>query len=71
MENEVLKIVASQGVFAALFCYLLFYVLKENSKREGKYQDIISNLTDKFQVIEGGLKDVKGDVEDIKENIRR
>lgn len=35
MENEIIRMVASQGVFAIFFAYLLFYVLKENSKREG------------------------------------
>lgn len=44
MEGEIIKLVASQGVFAIFFAYLIFYVLKENSKHEGKYQEIISDL---------------------------
>ncbi|MBU3194962.1 BhlA/UviB family holin-like peptide [Clostridium algidicarnis] len=62
MENQILKLVASQGAFAILFCYLLFYVLKENSKRENNYQTIIQELT-------GLLPTIKNDVEAIKEKI--
>lgn len=62
MESEVFKIIATQGVFAVLFCYLLFYVLKENSKREDNYQGIIKELTEILPVI-------KEDVEDIKKKI--
>lgn len=29
------------GIFAALFTFLLLYVLRENSKRESKYQNVI------------------------------
>lgn len=62
MDDEVLKLIATQGAFAVLFCYLLFYVFKENSKRESNYQSIIQELT-------GLLPTIKQDVEDIKEKI--
>lgn len=45
MNENILNIVATQGVFAVLFCYLLFYVLKENVNREKKYQEIVHELT--------------------------
>ncbi|MBC2580599.1 BhlA/UviB family holin-like peptide [Clostridium sp. DJ247] len=61
-ESEALKLVATQGVFALLFCYLLFYVLKENSKRESNYQNIIKDLTNL-------LPSIKQDVEEIKNKI--
>jgi hypothetical protein len=62
MENEILKLLATQGAFAILFSYLLFYVLKENSARENNYQNIIKELT-------GILPGLKQDIEDIKEKI--
>lgn len=65
MENEILKIAVNQGLWAVLFVVLLFFVLNENSKREEKYQDIISKLTDKFNILE----DVKKDVEEVKDKI--
>lgn len=70
MENEIFKIASSQGVWAALSVALIFYILKAQEKRDIKqeereknYQDIISKLTDKFNIVE----DVKKDVEDIKD----
>ena len=41
----------------------MFYVLKENSKREDKYQNIIEELTEL-------LPKIKEDVEDIKEKLK-
>ncbi|MCG4554934.1 BhlA/UviB family holin-like peptide, partial [Clostridium perfringens] len=46
MDSEMFKLIATQGAFALLFSYLLFYVLKENSKREENYQGIIKELTE-------------------------
>ncbi|HII4430629.1 bacteriocin [Clostridium perfringens] len=62
MDSELFKLMATQGAFAILFSYLLFYVLKENSKRENNYQSIIQELTEL-------LPKIKEDVEDIKEKI--
>ena len=69
MESEILKMALTYGLFAVLFVYLLFYVLKENGKREAKYQEIISNLTDKFQIIENGLCGLGKDIYEIKTKI--
>lgn len=33
MESEIFKIIATQGAFDLLFCYLLFCVLKQNNKQ--------------------------------------
>lgn len=69
MENDVLKMAMQQGMWAVLFVVLLFYVLREQEKRdkkaeerEGKYQEIINKLTDKFSILE----DVKKDIEEVK-----
>ncbi|WP_415350057.1 BhlA/UviB family holin-like peptide [Clostridium perfringens] len=64
MDSELFKLMATQGAFAILFSYLLFYVLKENSKREDKYQNIIEELTEL-------LPKIKVDVEDIKEKLNK
>lgn len=42
------------GIFAALFTFLLLYVLRENSKREAKYQSAI----DKNQSVIEKLADI-------------
>ncbi len=65
MESEIIKMVVSYGIFAVLFIYLFFYMLKDSKVREVKYQEIITSLTDKFGVIE----EVKKDVEEIKNKL--
>ncbi|MBN3350688.1 bacteriocin [Clostridium botulinum] len=59
METEILKLLATQGRFALLFSYLLFYVLKENSKREQRYQEIIERFSDYLPTIENNINLIK------------
>ncbi|KNF07181.1 protein of unknown function DUF2762 [Gottschalkia purinilytica] len=65
MEQQIIKVALSQGLWAVLFVFMLFYVLRENSKREENYQDIIKELSEKFNIVE----DVKEDVREIKKKI--
>lgn len=72
MENELIKIASSQGIWATLSIFLIFYILKAQEKRdslqgerEKKYQDIINKLTDEFNII----TEIKKDVSNIKEKI--
>lgn len=62
MEDEIVKIAMSQGLWATLFVSLLFYVLKETSNRESNYQNIIKDLSKKFNLIE----DINSDIKEIK-----
>ena len=69
MENEVFKIIVSQGSWAVLFVWLLIDTRKESKVREeklqgiiNKNQEVISELADKFDVVE----DIQSDVTDIK-----
>ncbi|EGT3615909.1 bacteriocin [Clostridium perfringens] len=64
MENEVFKLIVTQGGFAVLFSYLLFYVLKENSKREGNYQSVIQHLTELLPTIKKDVEDIKNRLND-------
>lgn len=36
MEKEIMKVFITQDAYAILFVYLLFYILKENAKRENR-----------------------------------
>nr|BAH29506.1 putative UviB [Clostridium botulinum] len=74
LENEILKLASSQGIWAALSVVLIFYILKAQEKRDLKqeqreenYQSIIKNLTDNLHLIE----DVKKDVKEVKEVVLR
>lgn len=70
MEDYLLKIASTQGIWAALAVVLIFYILRAQEKRDAKqeereksYQDIISKLTDKFSIVDS----IRNDVEDIKD----
>ncbi|MEG2789671.1 MAG: BhlA/UviB family holin-like peptide [Romboutsia sp.] len=63
MSTEIVNFFISQGIFAVLFGYLLLYVLKENSIRESKYQDLLYELTDL-------LPEIRRDISSIKEALK-
>ncbi|NSB12123.1 BhlA/UviB family holin-like peptide [Clostridium beijerinckii] len=67
MEQEIIKMALSYGIFGVLFVYLFFYMLKDSKARETKYQEIIDKLTEKFGVIEL----IKTDVDYIKDKISK
>lgn len=73
MQNELIKLALSHGIWSALSITLIFYILNKQEKRddrqdkrEKKYQEVISKITDKLGIIE----EVKKDVNDIKEYIK-
>ncbi|MGL5329174.1 MAG: BhlA/UviB family holin-like peptide [Peptostreptococcaceae bacterium] len=63
MNTEIMNFFISQGIFAVLFGYLLLYVLKENSIREAKYQELLYELTNL-------LPEIKQDISSIKESLK-
>nr|WP_207746032.1 BhlA/UviB family holin-like peptide [Clostridium sp. D53t1_180928_C8] len=69
VENEVIKIIVSQGAWAILFVWLLIDTRKESKVREeklqgiiNKNQEVIADLAEKFDVVEN----IQQDVTDIK-----
>lgn len=65
MEGEILKIASTQGIWATLTVVLIFYILRSQEKRDLKqdereknYQEIILNLTNKFNIIDDMIKTV-------------
>jgi hypothetical protein len=74
MEQEVMRLAMSQGLWATLFVALLFYVLKENSKRESELRATIDKLVEKFEILKGieeNLKDLKEGFKEMKDFIKR
>lgn len=66
MTNEFIKTIASQGAWAVLFVWLLIDTRKESKSREeklqkiiNKNQEVISELAEKFDVVENIETDVK------------
>ena len=62
MEAEIIKMAASQGLFAVLFVALLFYVLRYNEKREERLMTCLEKLTT-------DVGEIKSDIEDLKEKV--
>jgi geranylgeranyl pyrophosphate synthase len=65
MWEEVLKMAATNGLWAVLFCVLLVYQLKESKAREAKYQSAIKSLSENFGIV----RQIKDDVADIKQKL--
>ncbi|MBU5317920.1 UviB-like protein, partial [Clostridium bornimense] len=56
----------SQGIWTILSFFLIYYVIKvqekrelQQSKREDNYQLIITQLTDKFELINSNILEIK------------
>lgn len=63
MEESVAKVIelaVGQGIWAVLYIYLFFRMLKENAEREERYQTIISQLTGN---IENGIEKIQSKLE--------
>ena len=72
MESSVLDAALSQGIWAVLAVFLLIYIVKSNERfsarqeeREKQYQELLSALTEKFNV----LSVIEKDIADVKEYI--
>ena len=72
MESSVLEAALSQGIWAVLAVFLLIYIVKSNERfsarqeeREKQYQELLSALTEKFNV----LSVIERDITEVKEYI--
>lgn len=66
MSDEIIQIVSSQGVWALLSFFLIYYIVKAQEKRyekqderEKNYQALISELTEKFDLIHSDVSEIK------------
>lgn len=74
MEQELFKLAAGNGIWAALFVALFLYTIYDSRHREKNYQivihenqEIIKELSQKFGVVE----DIQSDVSYIKDELKR
>lgn len=65
MWEQIVNLAISNGLFAVLFLGLLVYQLRDSRAREQKYQSMIAKLGDSLEIV----KQVKDDVEDIKDKL--
>ena len=54
--SKILELGVSQGIWAALYIYLFFRMLRENKAREDRYQETIDRLSDNS---EGGIEKIQ------------
>ena len=64
MENF-WEVILSNGIFAVLFVWLLFFQIKDSSQREKKYIEIINKLAKSLSVVE----EIEEDVAEIKSKL--
>lgn len=62
--QSVLEIALQQGIWAALYIYLFFRMLKQNEVREAQYQATINNLSEKIQV---GIENIQNHLDSIED----
>ena len=60
--TNILEIALQQGIWAALYIYLFFRMLKENAERETQYQQMINHLS--TNVVEG-IADINDELDDM------
>jgi len=63
--EELVSMIVANGLWAALFCILLGYELRDSRKRESRYTQTINALSDRL----GTVKEVKTAVEEIKTDV--
>ncbi|MBW4862286.1 MAG: hypothetical protein KZY55_14140 [Paeniclostridium sp.] len=73
--DKLFDVVASQGIWTLLSFILIYYILKEQEKRdlrqnsrELQYQELISNLTSKFELLHSDIQDLKEQFVDSSKN---
>ncbi len=60
--SGILEVALQQGIWAALYIYLFFRMLKENAQREEKYQSMIDDLSKNIQT---GINTIQDQLDDM------
>ena len=64
MISRIVELAMSQGLWAVLYLYLFFRMLKENKEREDKYQEMIKELSTN---INKGIEQIQKKLDDVLE----
>ena len=67
MYEEILQLAIKNGLWAVLFIVLFFYILRDATRRERKYQNTIEKLNEHLKTV----NDIKKEVGEIIEIITR
>ncbi|MGE5559911.1 MAG: BhlA/UviB family holin-like peptide [Chloroflexota bacterium] len=63
MEQEVVKLAVSQGIWATLFVSLLFYVLRESAAREKRLTETLNKVTDQLLPVVPEVRAMRQDLD--------
>ena len=66
--TTILEVALQQGIWAALYIYIFFRMLKENAQREEKYQGMIENLSGN---ILKGIDDIQSRLDDMSQDVKK
>ena len=66
--TTILEVALQQGIWAALYIYLFFRMLKENAQREEKYQGMIENLSGN---ILKGIDDIQSRLDYMSQDVKK
>ncbi|UFJ40088.1 hypothetical protein LOK74_18930 [Brevibacillus humidisoli] len=69
MEQTLWNTLLQQGPFAALFVWLLFYVMKTSKEREMRLQELLNKFSDKYDVVITELREVNSELREVKEKV--
>lgn len=64
--QSIIEVALQQGIWAALYIYLFFRMLKQNEERETQYQSMINKLSDSLQ---NGIEKIQIKLDDLEEKI--
>lgn len=64
--QNIIEIALQQGVWAGLYIYLFFRMLKQNEEREVQYQATIDKLSGSIQ---NGIENIQNRLEDLEEKM--
>lgn len=62
MEGEIWSYFLTQGPFAALFIWLLVYVMKSGKERENQLLDTLNKFSEKYDLILEEVRAIKSEM---------
>lgn len=62
MEGEIWSYFLTQGPFAALFIWLLVYVMKSGKERENQLLDTLNKFSEKYDLILEEVREIKSEM---------
>ena len=64
--QNIIEIALQQGIWAGLYIYLFFRMLKQNEEREAQYQATIDKLSGNIQ---SGIENIQNRLDDLEEKM--